>query len=77
MNKKQQQGINKSFFEKMMMNGVVLCKCGGQLISNSGKIYCNWKKKILHCWNCKKEYDINFVYSKRKENKTVVLKIET
>lgn len=48
--------------------GVVLCECGGQIISNSGKIRFDFKMKSPHylrCWRCDEQYDCDYVYSKR------------
>lgn len=51
--------------------GAVLCPCGGQIISNSGKTMLNLKEKLLHCWNCETGYLANDVYFQRREGQTV------
>lgn len=54
-------------------NGIVLCCCGGQIISNSGKVIYNHNTNELECWNCHIKYNSDYVYSMRKENETVEL----
>lgn len=58
---------------KFSINGTILCKCGGTIISYTGKVFYNYKTQTLKCWNCKKEYDTDFAFSKREENKIVNL----
>ncbi len=57
---------------KYTIKGIVLCPCGGQLISNTGKVYLNVKEHKLYCWNCEKSYDIDAVYSVREEGETII-----
>lgn len=59
--------------EKMTINGVVECQCGGQIISNSGKTMMNGMGYI-RCWNCLKVYDGHEVYYERKKGQRVVFK---
>lgn len=56
--------------KQMTIKGAVLCKCGSQIISNSGKVMMNGKGQV-QCWGCGKIYDGNEVYYERKENKCV------
>jgi len=58
---------------KMLIHGVVLCQCGGQVISNSGKVFINHKLRRVSCWKCHKTYNIDYAYSLRKENETVTI----
>lgn len=59
--------------DSMSIQGVVLCSCGGQIISNTGKVLMNYGRRKLHCWDCDKVYDMDYAYSMRKENETVTL----
>ncbi len=52
-------------------NGIILCACGGQIISNSGKVYYDHKTNMLSCWGCGKTYNSDYAYSMRKENETI------
>lgn len=63
----------ESFEAKLRMNGSVVCSCGGNVISNTGKIMYNHKENKVYCWLCNKEYDCDYAYSMRKENETVQL----
>ena len=65
-----------SFMKQMTMYGIVNCSCGGNLISNSGKVICNFEKGILYCWKCRKKYNMNKCYKLRRENKAIkIIKI--
>ena len=65
--------FREPFYGSMMMHGVVLCKCGGQIISNSGKVFLNVEKNTLKCWRCGRLVNASKAYRKRKENKTVII----
>lgn len=59
--------------EKLLINGVVECECGGQIISNSGKVTINLIYEI-RCWRCGKSYNANEVFYERKEGQRVVFR---
>ena len=59
--------------DKMFIHGVVLCSCGGQIISNTGKSMPKMETQELACWSCGKLYDMHKAYEKREEGKTVTL----
>jgi len=58
---------------QMSMKGSVICECGGQILSNSGKVMMNGKGQVK-CWECNKIYDGNDIYYVRQENKSVIFK---
>ncbi len=62
--------------KKLLINGIVLCSCGGCLISNSGKVKCDILNNKIYCWRCKKEYNFEKVYMQRKENQEIIYKGE-
>lgn len=54
--------------EALKINGRVDCKnCGGQIISNSGKVMGNYKKRILFCWKCHRKVSDVEAYNARRE----------
>lgn len=53
------------FSDKLQMNGSVICRCGGTLISNTGKIQGNFSTNKILCWSCCKAYDLDSVYAQR------------
>jgi hypothetical protein len=59
--------------KQIAMKGSVLCKCGNQILSNSGKVKMNGNRQMV-CWGCGKIYDGNEVYYERKENKCVTFR---
>jgi hypothetical protein len=59
------------------IKGVVLCICGDQIISNSGKVIYNYKTNKLKCWGCGIEFDSDFCYSQRKENEIIIINIDS
>jgi hypothetical protein len=62
-----------NFSEKLLINGVVECECGGQIISNSGKVIMNPIYEVK-CWRCGKSYNANEVFYERQEGKIVVFR---
>ena len=58
--------------KKMRIKGIVLCPCGGQVISNSGKIMGGTEKGKISCWSCGKEFDMGEAFKQRQEGETVV-----
>lgn len=62
-----------NFEKQLKMNGVVECLCGGQIISNTGKVIINQDMR-LKCWQCGKSYACNEVYYERKEGQRVVFR---
>lgn len=58
---------------KMLISGVVECQCGGQIISNSGKVMMNGMGYV-RCWDCLKVYDGNEAYYERKEGQRIVFR---
>ena len=62
-----------NFSEKLRINGVVECKCGGVIISNTGKVLMSLTYvHEIKCWRCGKSYNADEVYCERKENKRIV-----
>jgi len=59
--------------KNLFMHGLVICSCGGTVISNTGKVMYNHKENKVYCWICNKEYNSDYAYSMRKENTTVQL----
>jgi len=57
-------------------SGIVLCPCGGTIISNSGKIIGSIKRNTISCWNCGKEYNATKVYKQRIHEQTVTFEDE-
>lgn len=55
------------------IHGIVLCHCGGQLISNSGKVLATAVQNTLSCWQCYTQYGIDYAYRKREDNQTIQL----
>jgi hypothetical protein len=61
----------RPFMESLRINGKVTCKCGGNIISNSGRVKIDGKWLI--CWRCGRKVNADKAYDKRIENKTVVI----
>lgn len=59
--------------DKYLMHGTVLCDCGGQVVSNTGKVIMHVQSKKLQCAKCKKLWNMDFVYSMREEGEIVTL----
>ena len=59
---------------QMRINGVVKCKCGGRIISNTGYIVFAHNHKQIKCNQCWANYDANEVYYVRKAGKTIIFK---
>lgn len=56
--------------------GIVLCECGGVVISNTGKVIYNMENNEVKCWNCGAVYNADYAFGKRRKNKTIILKVE-
>lgn len=61
--------------KKMTIPGIVRCSCGGNIISNTGKVSIvfdeNDSFKYIACWSCGKYYNANEAFYQRRENKIV------
>jgi Zn finger protein HypA/HybF involved in hydrogenase expression len=63
-----------NFESKLYINGAVDCSCGGQILSNTGKIIYDSRNMKISCRRCKKLYDSNEIYYERKEGQRVVFR---
>ena len=62
--------------DQMFIRGVVLCPCGGQVISNSGKTIFDYRTGQVFCWRCREAYSADEAYAVREEGKTVTIPTE-
>lgn len=50
------------------IDGVVLCKCGGKIITSNGKVMLDEHTSNVVCRSCKEQYDIEELNKIRRVN---------
>lgn len=65
----------KNFNKQMRMHGIVSCKCGGQIISNTGKVvlHIKFSSGKICCWKCNKIFNATTLYFLRCEGEKVII----